>query len=170
MIQLVSSEVRTSYQIASLVRWCWCGMSWIDSLKCIAWKGRALVVGFAAGNIEKVDNPSNRNPVLTRFGRCPWTWYYWRIYLLSACIGVLILVSNSFPPSGLTCQCETFLQPRNLDTFPPYGRPCWSKPYSMSGSVFGLIRSLDYSPPDARNRWFMHRSILWKTLQQGLPL
>jgi len=25
-----------------------------DSLKCIAWKGRALVVGFAAGNIEKV--------------------------------------------------------------------------------------------------------------------
>ncbi|KAF8893311.1 hypothetical protein BD779DRAFT_1505538 [Infundibulicybe gibba] len=25
-----------------------------DSLKCIAWKGRALVIGFAAGNIEKV--------------------------------------------------------------------------------------------------------------------
>jgi hypothetical protein len=25
-----------------------------DSLKCIAWKGRALVVGFAAGNIERV--------------------------------------------------------------------------------------------------------------------
>ncbi|KAK7472585.1 hypothetical protein VKT23_000698 [Stygiomarasmius scandens] len=25
-----------------------------DSLKCIAWKGRAVVVGFAAGNIEKV--------------------------------------------------------------------------------------------------------------------
>ena len=25
-----------------------------DSLKCIAWKGRALVVGFAAGTIEKV--------------------------------------------------------------------------------------------------------------------
>jgi len=25
-----------------------------DSLKCIAWKGRALVVGFAAGAIEKV--------------------------------------------------------------------------------------------------------------------
>jgi NADPH:quinone reductase len=25
-----------------------------DSLKCIAWKGRALVVGFAGGDIEKV--------------------------------------------------------------------------------------------------------------------
>lgn len=25
-----------------------------DSLKCIAWKGRAIVVGFAAGEIEKV--------------------------------------------------------------------------------------------------------------------
>jgi len=25
-----------------------------DSLKCIAWKGRALVIGFAAGTIEKV--------------------------------------------------------------------------------------------------------------------
>lgn len=25
-----------------------------DSLKCIAWKGRALVVGFAGGQIEKV--------------------------------------------------------------------------------------------------------------------
>lgn len=25
-----------------------------DSLKCIAWKGRAIVVGFAAGDIEKV--------------------------------------------------------------------------------------------------------------------
>lgn len=25
-----------------------------DCLKCIAWKGRALVVGFAAGKIEKV--------------------------------------------------------------------------------------------------------------------
>lgn len=29
----------------------------IDSLKCIAWKGRALVIGFAAGNIEKVTIP-----------------------------------------------------------------------------------------------------------------
>ena len=27
-----------------------------DSLKCIAWKGRALVIGFAAGTIEKVSN------------------------------------------------------------------------------------------------------------------
>ena len=26
----------------------------IDSLKCIAWKGRAVVVGFAGGKIEKV--------------------------------------------------------------------------------------------------------------------
>ncbi len=26
----------------------------VDSLKCIAWKGRAIVVGFAAGEIEKV--------------------------------------------------------------------------------------------------------------------
>lgn len=26
----------------------------LDSLKCIAWKGRALVIGFAAGTIEKV--------------------------------------------------------------------------------------------------------------------
>lgn len=26
----------------------------IDCLKCIAWKGRALVIGFAAGTIEKV--------------------------------------------------------------------------------------------------------------------
>ena len=25
-----------------------------DSLKCIAWKGRAVVVGFAGGEIEKV--------------------------------------------------------------------------------------------------------------------
>ena len=25
-----------------------------DSLKCIAWKGRAVVVGFAGGKIEKV--------------------------------------------------------------------------------------------------------------------
>ena len=31
----------------------------LDSLKCIAWKGRALVVGFAAGNIEKVCNAMN---------------------------------------------------------------------------------------------------------------
>lgn len=28
--------------------------SGLDSLKCIAWKGRALVIGFAAGTIEKV--------------------------------------------------------------------------------------------------------------------
>lgn len=28
-----------------------------DSLKCIAWKGRALVVGFAGGQIEKVHTP-----------------------------------------------------------------------------------------------------------------
>jgi NADPH:quinone reductase len=28
--------------------------SCLDSLKCIAWKGRALVVGFAGGQIEKV--------------------------------------------------------------------------------------------------------------------
>jgi NADPH2:quinone reductase len=28
-----------------------------DSLKCIAWKGRALVVGFAGGQIEKVHLP-----------------------------------------------------------------------------------------------------------------
>ncbi|KAK1218479.1 hypothetical protein PQX77_018805 [Marasmius sp. AFHP31] len=28
-----------------------------DSFKCIAWKGRAVVVGFAGGNIEKI--PSN---------------------------------------------------------------------------------------------------------------
>lgn len=27
---------------------------YLDSLKCIAWKGRALVIGFAAGTIEKV--------------------------------------------------------------------------------------------------------------------
>lgn len=26
----------------------------LDALKCIAWKGRALVIGFAAGTIEKV--------------------------------------------------------------------------------------------------------------------
>lgn len=26
----------------------------VDCLKCIAWKGRALVVGFAGGEIEKV--------------------------------------------------------------------------------------------------------------------
>lgn len=26
----------------------------LDSLKCIAWKGRALVIGFAGGTIEKV--------------------------------------------------------------------------------------------------------------------
>jgi NADPH:quinone reductase len=26
----------------------------VDCLKCIAWKGRALVIGFAAGEIEKV--------------------------------------------------------------------------------------------------------------------
>ena len=26
----------------------------LDSLKCIAWKGRAVVVGFAAGQIEKL--------------------------------------------------------------------------------------------------------------------
>jgi len=25
-----------------------------DALKCIAWKGRALVIGFAGGTIEKV--------------------------------------------------------------------------------------------------------------------
>lgn len=29
----------------------------VDSLKCIAWKGRAIVVGFAAGQIEKVMYP-----------------------------------------------------------------------------------------------------------------
>jgi len=31
--------------------------SLIDSLKCIAWKGRAVVVGFAGGKIEKVLTP-----------------------------------------------------------------------------------------------------------------
>ncbi|KAJ9107061.1 hypothetical protein QFC19_002931 [Naganishia cerealis] len=30
----------------------------VPSLKCIAWKGRLLVVGFAAGQIEKVRFPS----------------------------------------------------------------------------------------------------------------
>ena len=29
-------------------------MMQLESLKCIAWKGRLLVVGFAAGTIEKV--------------------------------------------------------------------------------------------------------------------
>ncbi|KAG6866359.1 hypothetical protein C0991_005280 [Blastosporella zonata] len=33
-----------------------------DSLKCIAWKGRALVIGFAAGTIEK--NEQSRIPVV----------------------------------------------------------------------------------------------------------
>jgi hypothetical protein len=28
-------------------------------LKCIAWKGRALVVGFAGGEIEKVNGPGD---------------------------------------------------------------------------------------------------------------
>jgi hypothetical protein len=27
----------------------------VDCLKCIAWKGRAVVVGFAGGAIEQVD-------------------------------------------------------------------------------------------------------------------
>lgn len=31
-------------------------LSLADSLKCIAWKGRALVVGFVAGQIEKVSS------------------------------------------------------------------------------------------------------------------
>ena len=30
-----------------------------DSLKCIAWKGRAIVVGFAGGEIEKVCSSSS---------------------------------------------------------------------------------------------------------------
>lgn len=29
-----------------------------DCLKCIAWKGRAIVVGFAGGEIEKVSTQS----------------------------------------------------------------------------------------------------------------
>ncbi len=29
----------------------------VDSLKCIAWMGRAIVVGFAVGEIEKVSSP-----------------------------------------------------------------------------------------------------------------
>ena len=33
-----------------------------DCLKCIAWKGRALVVGFAAGQIEKVFARIERAP------------------------------------------------------------------------------------------------------------
>ena len=32
-----------------------------DSLKCIAWKGRAIVVGFAAGSIEKVGLTTGRH-------------------------------------------------------------------------------------------------------------
>lgn len=36
-----------------------------DSLKCIAWKGRALVVGFAGGQIEKVHAHYNINLKLT---------------------------------------------------------------------------------------------------------
>ena len=38
-----------------------------DSLKCIAWKGRALVVGFAGGQIEKVWIPLLR--MRTRLSR-----------------------------------------------------------------------------------------------------
>ncbi len=34
-----------------------------DSLKCIAWKGRAIVVGFAAGEIEKVRHLGILSPV-----------------------------------------------------------------------------------------------------------
>ena len=34
-----------------------------DCLKCIAWKGRALVVGFAAGQIEKVLHLQNTHNV-----------------------------------------------------------------------------------------------------------
>lgn len=42
------------------------------SLKCIAWNGRALVVGFAAGNIEKVRTiDSSKKRIDLQSGRSP---------------------------------------------------------------------------------------------------
>lgn len=53
MIQLVSSQVN---QYSCLCYHVIVSKLAIDCLKCIAWKGRALVVGFAAGKIEKVSS------------------------------------------------------------------------------------------------------------------
>lgn len=46
----------------------------IPSLKCIAWNGRLIVVGFAAGNIEEV--PAN----LILLKNCSITGIFWGAY------------------------------------------------------------------------------------------
>lgn len=46
----------------------------IPSLKCIAWNGRLVVVGFAAGNIEKI--PAN----LVLLKNCSITGVFWGAY------------------------------------------------------------------------------------------
>ena len=53
MTRLVSLQVGV-YTASILSRFYRC---LTDCLKCIAWKGRALVIGFAAGKIEKVLPP-----------------------------------------------------------------------------------------------------------------
>jgi NADPH2:quinone reductase len=49
------SALQPAYYLAHIV-------AWTDCLKCIAWKGRAIVVGFAAGKIEKARSliPNNK--------------------------------------------------------------------------------------------------------------
>lgn len=55
-ILLVKSPVSSpSLHISIILKQLWLS----DSLKCIAFKGRALVIGFASGTIEKVDSTSH---------------------------------------------------------------------------------------------------------------
>lgn len=40
-----------------------------DALKCVVWGGRALVIGFAGGGIEKVRGVTSRKPNLAQLCR-----------------------------------------------------------------------------------------------------
>ena len=75
-----------------------------DSLKCIAWSGRAIVVGFAGGEIEKVrDAPCELGTEshLIDVNSFHLIWYSSRTYLSSVYSGGLIRVRTSLPSSFL---------------------------------------------------------------------
>lgn len=103
----------------------------IDSLKCIAWKGRALVVGFAAGKIEKVTDPIVLHDVkysLYHFQKAALKfslteeYIYRRSSLGSVLLCVFLAVRYRSP-----IDCCYIPQPKSPPIFLPYGMHFSSK-------------------------------------------
>jgi NADPH2:quinone reductase len=113
----------------------------LDSLKCIAWKGRAVVVGFAGGKIEKVLvlqtvasvlNVSQLPLNLVLLKNIEITGVHWGAYA-----STYSLSFQGSQPMG----CLSLIQSRNRGMFLPYTkqfsskhRVCLNIPYPYSRS------------------------------------